>query len=382
MRTPFDIGTIIRCHKDEFFRSHKVVPAVRKSFEHIAMCRTSRLGGHVEVCPECGDVHISYNSCRDRHCPKCQNSKREEWIHARKEEIIPAKYFHVVFTVPACLQQIAMQNQSDFYDSLFKSAWLTLKAFADDEGLMPGMTSILHTWGSNLFYHPHIHCIVPGGGVDCDGKWHFFKGCKRRDFLFSVIAMSEVFRGKFLSHLTSRLKEKNIIIPQKVRSECMKKRWVVYSRPPAKGVDQVLEYIGRYAYRLAISNSRIKNFENGNVTYDYKYYRNGGKHGTNTVSALKFLNLLSQHILPDHFVKVRHYGILSPAGRERLRKVQCQLHVKPVPKVRKKKGYLQICEEHGWKSGYCEHCNCQRTIVQVIAPALRAPPFEIGIMGK
>src|SRR5574344_1554708 len=162
MRTRFDIGEIIRCHGDTFFSRHKVVPAVRRAFTHMAQCRTNALGGHVEVCPDCGDIHVSYNSCRDRHCPKCQNYQREQWIEFLKQELLPVKYFHVVFTVPGCLNQIAMDNQHDFYDCMFKAAWATLKAFSADEGLFPGMTAILHTWGSNLFLHPHIHCIVPG----------------------------------------------------------------------------------------------------------------------------------------------------------------------------------------------------------------------------
>ena len=327
-------------------------------------------------------MHISYNSCRDRHCPKCQNKEREEWINCRREEIIPVKYFHVVFTLPACLHPVAMAHQSIFYDCMFKAAWATIKAFAEDEGLLTGMTSILHTWGSNLFYHPHIHCIVPGGGIDKRGGWHHLKGGKHSDFLFPVAAMSSKFRGRFMSLLTKRLKEDDIVIDQAIRKQCFAKDWVVNSKPPAKGVNQVLEYIGRYAFRVAISNSRILNVTDDAISYDYKNYRSGGKHGVMTMDIVDFLNLFSQHILPDRFVRIRHYGFLSPCNREILRSIQQQLSVPPVPKVRKKKSYLEICIEKGWDIGICKDCNCQRIIIRIIKPAPRAPPFKLWRLVK
>ena len=382
MRTRFDIGEIIRCHGGEFLGKHNVVAPVSRAFAHMALCRTSALGGHVEVCPECGDMHISYNSCRDRHCPKCQNKEREEWINCRREEIIPAKYFHVVFTLPACLHPVAMAHQSIFYDCMFKAAWATIKAFAEEEGLLIGMTSILHSWGSNLFYHPHIHCIVPGGGIDKHGVWHHLKGCKHSDFLFPVAAMSSKFRGRFMSLLTRRLKEDGIVIDQAIRKQCFAKAWVINSRPPAKGVGQILEYIGRYAYRVAITNSRILDVTGSQISYDYKMYRKGGKHGVMTMEIDSFLNLLSQHILPDRFVRIRHYGFLSPCNREILRSIQLQLSVPPVPKVRKKKSYLDICIEKGWDIGVCKDCNCQRIITRTIKPAPRAPPFKLWRLVK
>ena len=374
MRTRFDIGEIIRCHCGEFLSKHHVVPAVERAFRHMAQCRTSALGGHVEVCPECGDMHISYNSCRDRHCPKCQNKEREQWIECRREEIIPAKYFHVVFTVPACLHPVAMANQDIFYDCMFKAAWATIDAFATKKGLTSGMTAILHTWGSNLFYHPHIHCIVPGGGMDKRGVWHHIKGCKHSDFLFPVAAMSAKFYGRFMYLITRRLNEKDVIIDQNIRKQCKEKHWVVHSKPPAKGVGQVLEYIGRYAFRVAITNSRILDVTDSHISFDYKNYRSGGKHEVTNIRIDDFLNRLSQHILPDRFVRIRHYGILSPCNREVLRNIQQQLDVPPVPKVRKKKSYLEICNERGWEIGICKDCNCQRIIMRIIKPTPRAPP--------
>lgn len=382
MRTRFDIGQIIRDHGGKFLSTHRVVTPVEKAFRHMALCRTKVLGGHVEACPQCGELKISYNSCRDRHCPKCQNKEREQWISFRREEIIPAKYFHVVFTVPACLHPVAMAHQAIFYDCMFKAAWTTISAFAGNERLTAGMTAILHTWGSNLFYHPHIHCIVPGGGRDKSGVWHHLKGCKGSNFLFPVAAMSPRFRGRFMALLTGRLKDNGVAIDNRTRKLCFDKDWVVYARPPAKGVSQVLEYIARYAYRVAITNARILQVTDTEISYDYKDYRKGGKHGVMTMDIDDFLNLLSQHILPERFVRIRHYGILSPACREILRCIQQQLNVPPVPKDRKKKSYLEICKEKGWEMGVCKECNCRRIIIGIIDPAPRAPPFRIWKTGN
>ena len=200
---------------------------------------------------------------------------------------------------------------------------------------------------SNLFYHPHIHCIVPGGGMDKLGVWHHLNGCEKSNFLFPVHGMSDKFRGRFMALLTRRLKEDGFVIAGYIRKTCFDKDWVVYSRPPAKGVNQILEYIARYAYRVAITNSRILDVTGSNVSYDYKDYRKGGKHGVMTMEIDKFLGLLSMHVLPDRFVRIRHYGILSPCNREALRNIQQQLDVPPVPKVRMKKSYLEIRQEKG-----------------------------------
>jgi hypothetical protein len=378
MRTKYEVADIIRKYGDEFYERYAVVPQVRKSFSSMALCRTQALGGHIDVCPSCGTLHISYNSCRDRHCPKCQHKEREIWIEARKEEVIPTKYFHVVFTVPDCLHPVAMAHQKEFYNSMFKAAWSTIAKFARSEGVQPGMTSILHTWGSNMFYHPHLHCIVPGGGLDDTGTWHDFKGSTQKStFLFPVLALSKVFRAKMLGRLTETLGQEGVVINQDIRKKAMEKPWVVYSRPPAKGVNQVLEYIGRYAYRVAISNSRIKDITpDGMVTYDYKDYRCGGKHKLMTVRATDFLHLFSMHILPPNMVRIRHYGLLSTSNRDKLRSAQTQLHAENVlPKNRKKKTLLQISEEHGWNIGRCS-CGETLLVLRLIPSIARSPPCK------
>ena len=385
MRRPrFEVGRIIRDRGAEFLSRFKVKAHVAMSLARMGVCRTRWLGGHVEVCPECGERRVSYNSCRDRHCPKCQNVDRAAWMEMRREEVLPGVgYFHVVFTVPDCLHPLAMPNQALFYSTMFRAAWATLRKFFEAQGLQGGMTAILHTWGSNLHYHPHVHCIVTGGGVDSDGAWHHLKGCKgARDFLFPVQALSKVFRAKFMDMLTRSLKATGESVPQDVRKRCFDKAWVVYSRPPAKGVEQVLEYIGRYAYRVAISNSRILGYTaDGMVTYDWKDYRRGGKHGKMTMHAIDFLHLLSLHVLPPAFVRIRHYGLLSPSNRDKLRKAQELLGGTPVPKVRRKKTLAQVCEMTGWDIGVCPCCGCRMDVVEHLDPA-RAPPLASYLSDK
>ena len=373
-RTRHEVGRIIRDWGAGFLSRFKVKAHVAKSLARMGVCRTRWLGGHVEVCPECGERRVSYNSCRDRHCPKCQNVDRAAWVDMRREEVLPGvKYFHVVFTVPDCLHPLAMPNPELFYSAMFRASWGTLGKFFEARGLQGGMSAILHTWGSNLHYHPHIHCIVAGGGVDGDGEWRHLDGC--RDFLFPVQAMSRVYRAKFMAMLTRSLKAVGKSVPQGLRKQCFGKDWVVYSRPPAKGVEQVLEYIGRYAYRVAISNSRILGYTTeGMVTYDYKDYRRGGRHKKMTMHTTDFLHLLSLHILLPAFVRIRHYGLLSTSSRDRLRKVQEQLGGTPVPKVRRKKTAAEVCEMMGWEVGICPCCGCRMDVAEYLDPA-RAPPL-------
>lgn len=374
-RCRFEVGQLIRSYGGEFFARHKAVPQVHKTFAALAACRTRQLGGHAEICPDCGDVHVSYNSCRDRHCPKCQNKEREQWVEMRREEILPGvKYFHVVFTVPDILHPLAMGRMALFYSCMFKAAWAALKKFFDAEGLQGGMTSVLHTWGSNLHYHPHIHCIVPGGGLGKDGKWHNLESSSRSDFLFPVRALGKIFRAKMMAALTKAFANTGRVIPPDIRKRCFEKGWVVYSRPPAKGVGQVLDYIGRYAYRVAISNSRIKDVsDDGKVTYDYKDYRAGGIHRTMSMDAVDFLHLFSLHVLPPGFVRIRHYGMMSPSNREKVRQAQFQLGGTPVPKQRNKKNYLLICRQKGWQIGMCGKCGAKMQPLSILKPS-RSPP--------
>ncbi len=386
VRPEHEVADVIRGWGEEFLKRHPVTAQVRKTLGRLALCRTRELGGHVDACPECGEIHISYNSCRDRHCPKCQGKERELWVEARKEEVMPVTYFHAVFTVPDCLHKVAIPNQAIFYSCMFRAAWATLDAFfhkaKKNVPLQGGLTAILHTWGSKMFYHPHLHCIVPGGGVDKNGRWHHLKHARDETaFLFSVRAMSVMYRAKFMDMLTKALARQNVDIPADVRKAAFAKPWVVYCRPPARRVEQVIEYLGRYAYRVAISNRRIKDITpEGQVSYDYKDYKdldeNGiPRHKMLTMHAVDFLHLFSLHILPTAFVRIRHYGILAPCNRAKVREVQKQLQSAIIlPEHRERRNFLWLCEQRGWTlPGICRCCGSKLQTVESY-PNLRAPP--------
>lgn len=373
MKTKFEVAGIISRFKEDFVARYHPCAQVTKVLSHLEQCRTSALGGHRDACPECGAIRISYNSCRDRHCPKCQGFEREGWIQARKEDMLPVKYFHVVFTLPDSLNPLALKNMADTYCCLFSAAWQTLKEFARNKGLQPGMIAILHTWGSNLHYHPHLHCIVPCGGIDKNGLWKNISVAKQKSpFLFSVQAMSPMFRAKFMSML-----DKKVSVPQSMKKRLFAKKWVIYSKAAIVGTEKVIEYLGRYSHRVAISNNRIKQVTDTSVTFDYKDYRQGGKHKLTTLTAQEFLHRFSQHILPTGFVRIRHYGFLASCNREKLRNIQKQMNVPCSPVKRGKKKWKEVCADKWEQYNLCPCCKaCQMVTVEVFGPT-RPPPYEI-----
>ena len=308
-------------------------------------CRTSALGGHIDACDECGNISISYNSCRNRHCPKCQGRNREQWIENRETELLPVPYFHVVFTLPEVLNKTALHEPKMLYDILFESAWETLQTFGKNKNLQMGMIAVLHTWGQNLSLHPHLHCIVPGGGVDENGAWKNIKNDGK--FLFSVKALSKVFRAKFCEKLKATLKDKfnenQENEYEKIRQSLWEKPWVVYAKKPFGSPKSVVEYLGRYTHKIAISNHRIRNIDAENVTFDYKDYRQKGLRKQMTLSHEEFIRRFTLHILPKRFVKIRHYGFLSSTWkRQKLRILQEKLLVTVLEKV-EKKPFLPKC---------------------------------------
>lgn len=288
----------------------------------IKKCRTTELGGHVDKCDDCGRIHISYNSCRNRHCPKCQGHKREEWMQARVGELLPVPYFHVVFTLPDRLNPLAIQHPKTVYGLLFASAWETLQTFFGKQGVKGGTICILHTWGQNLSLHPHLHCIVPGGGVGRGGRWKNIRGDGK--YLFTVKGLSKMFRAKYVSKL-----RKENLATHSFTQRLFEKEWVVYAKRPFGNTHSVIEYLGRYTHKVAISNHRILSVDEDNVSFEFKDYRKAGKKGVMTLSNKEFTRRFALHILPQGFVRIRHYGILSGTWkRERLPKLQRQLGVK------------------------------------------------------
>lgn len=314
MKPAFEIAQVLQ---NEHYRLQMMVPNTWKlrTLYAIEACRTYLMGGHIDQCtnPECGKIHISYNSCRNRHCPKCQGHKKERWIRQREEELLNTTYYHVVFTLPSQLNKLAIFMPGKLYALLFKVSWQVIQGFAVNPkflGAQTGMIAILHTWGQNLWLHPHLHCIVPGGGVTVGNKWKNTKG--KGKFLFPVKAMSTVFRAKFVDALRKECPQL-----EPLYKKLFKNKWIVYCKRPFYGPSQVIEYLGRYTHKIAISNHRIKNIENGKVTFSAKDYRKGGKKHEITLSSLEFIRRFALHILPKGFVRIRHYGILASAVKSK-----------------------------------------------------------------
>jgi len=313
-----EVQDIFLMHGNEYRQKHKLPVHILKAMSAIERCRTADLGSHKDVCDECGYTRISYNSCRNRHCPKCQTLSKERWIDSQKNNLLDVGYFHVVFTIPDTLNTLVFQNQKELYTILFKAVAETLQELSSDKkylGATLGFTSILHTWGQNLMHHPHLHCIVPGGGLNSIGKWV----SSRKKFFLPVKVLSRKFRGKFLYYLKQAdLKfygEQNYLSnPTSFNhflSQLYQKEWIVYCKPPFKNASCVVEYLGRYTHRVAISNNRILSLENGNVSFKWRDYKDANKWKVMTVSADEFIRRFLIHILPVRFMKIRHYGLLG-----------------------------------------------------------------------
>ena len=370
-----EVADIIRLFRCRLVEKHHPPPTSLYVLDALARCRSAELGGHVDVCNTCGHTHISYNSCRNRHCPKCQGLQRENWILQRKEEYLPVKYFHMVFTVPSVLNPLFLKYKKDLYSMLFKSAWQTILTFSKDSryiGGRPAMTALLHTWGSNLEFHPHLHCLVPAGGVNGE-KWIHAKGAKSsKPWLFPVKALSLVFRAKFFALLDKT----GITISQCDRKKAFDKQWVVYCKHPLHGTEKVIEYIGRYSHRVAITNHRIIHVDSQKVTFRYKDYKDKGLQKEMTINGEEFLRRFILHILPKGFVRIRHFGFLSPSSRELLRTLQAYFQITICPKKRVKKDWKEMYEiRFGVKPGICPICKIGHLITVSTIKEGRAPPI-------
>lgn len=314
-----------------------------RTLRAIKQCRTADMGGHIDSCDECGNLSISYNSCRNRHCPKCQGKNREEWINARESELLPVPYFHVVFTLPDGINTLAIHEPKLVYDTLFEAAWETLYAFGKNKELLMGMIAILHTWGQNLSLHPHLHCIVPGGGIDKDRNWKNMRSDGK--FLFPVKALSKVFRAKYCQ----KISEKSPVHYAQIRQKLWEKNWVVFAKKPFGNPKSVVEYLGRYSHKIAISNHRITSIDNQNVTFNYKDYRQNGAKKLLTLSHQEFIRRFAMHILPKRFVKIRHFGFLSSTWkRKKLIELQRKMDVYIPEKATKSESIKKCpCCENG-----------------------------------
>lgn len=382
MRSQFEMAQLIREYGDDFVQKTEVLKQHKRVLDALKICRTAELGAHVDRCDSCAHERISYNSCRNRHCPKCQNTNRERWILARKEDLLDCTYFHLVFTIPQELNLFCLKYPKELYNILFQSSKETLFAFGGDQkhlGAQMGAISVLHTWGQNLSLHPHVHMIVPGGGFTKENKW---KNCASNgDFLFPAQAMAKVYRGKFMEKLMQFLGQNNTPLKLALRRKLYDKNWVVYAKQPFKGPEAVIEYLGRYSHKIAISNHRLKSVSDGKVSFSYKDYAHGSATKIMTLEADEFLRRFCMHILPPKFVKMRHYGFLSNRGKEKLKAEQLRLG--KVPRIKNQKtDYKEITKNVlGFDIDACPCCKTGR-MIRVLQYSANAPPIKINDLRK
>lgn len=362
--------------------------------KHIAECRTAALGGHVEACDSCAHQRIAYNSCRDRHCPKCQNTARAEWITERLERLLPVPYFHVVFTIPDELNPLALRNKKAIFDILFAAASQTLLTIARDKkhlGAQVGFTMVLHTWGQNLLFHPHVHCVVTGGGLSPDGE-HWVAA--REKYLLPVKVLGKLFRGKFLAALDLAFQNgeldfagstAELAVPEawrRFKAPLYRKDWVVYAKPPFGGAEQVFKYLGRYTHRIAISNHRLVDFADGKVTFSWKDYADGCQKKFMTLDAVEFLRRFLLHVLPHGFVRIRHYGVCA-SSNVNTKLVAAQQLLEPQAKPPKpeptevKPWWQRFLEQTGVDMLACPSCGAGR-----MHPTRALSPFESAMLAE
>ena len=329
-RPRLEVAEVIRSYRDAFLERYgaDLTPERRRALDDLTACRTAALGGHVLECPQCGHQEVSYNSCGNRHCPKCQATAAARWLEAQAADLLDTPYFHVVFSLPSALGPMALSNPRVVSGLLMRAAAQTLLEVAANPkhlGAEVGVLEVLHTWGQNLTLHPHVHCVVTGGGLSLDeGRWI----AGRDDYFLPVPILRCVFRGKFLSGLRTAFQEGRLRFPGRLAAlsrparfhrlldETVRTEWVVYAKPPTTGPATVLKYLARYTHRAAISNRRLVSFTDDQVTFGWKDYAHGGRRGTMTLEAVEFVRRFLMHVLPTGFVRVRHYGLLANRHRQ------------------------------------------------------------------
>ena len=316
----FTIQDIFLKYGDEYIQEHHLSKEQWKIFNAIRNCGTKNLGYHICTCEECGEEYFGFNSCRNRHCPMCQNYAREKWIRKESSYLLDSKYFHIVTTVPYELNEIFLLNQNICYNILFKATSESILELGEDPkwlGAKVGITSILHTWGQTMEFHPHIHSIVTGGGL----KNNHWISCDK-NYLFKVQVLSSLFKGKFLYYLKHEFENLNTNFQSlkefnKFLEPLYNKTWITYIEPPKGKPENVIEYVGRYSFRVAISNKRIKDIRDGYITFEYKDYKDNSKIKEMTITANEFIRRFLLHVLPDHFTKIKHYGLLSNRNKKK-----------------------------------------------------------------
>ena len=356
-----EVADIFRLHGPDY-RAHfatRMLPSHHRAMQDIEQCRTPSLGGQLYYCAQCAEQRYSYHSCKNRHCPKCQNDQANDWLAEQQSLLLPVTHFLVTFTLPAELRALARSNQKTIYNLLFRASSAALQQLALDPSFVGGrlgMVGVLHTWTRQLLYHPHLHYIVTGGGLTTDGRWR----SSRKDFLVPVKALSSIFRAKLRDAL-----KKTPLFPQ-VPLRVWRKDWVVHSEPVGSGA-QAFQYLAPYIFRVALSNNRLRKLELGQVTFSYKDSASEQlKHCT--ITAAEFIRRFLQHVLPPRFIKVRYYGLLSPAHRQLLQKAR-QLLSATTSKLK----CAVVKPLHPPALLTCPHCRAPLTLLGPLAPRARAP---------
>lgn len=380
-----ELATVINNFLPSFNIENKLPAYKLRALSALQKCRTEYMGGHIEACQDCGQVRTAYNSCRNRHCPKCGSIEKEKWIMNREADLLPVKYFHVVFTVPDKLNSLFMNNQVVMYNLLFSVVWDVMKGFGKTDkwiGGIIGATAILHTCGQNLNYHPHLHLVVPAGALMPNGKWKHSRS--RGKYLFKVEQLSDVFRARFVEQ-TRWLKQSGTISGQ-VPNGLYEKDWVVYAKQPFGGPKQVINYLSRYTHRTAISNDRITNVDDKTVTFTWKDYKNNYASQTTTLPGEEFLRLFCQHILSPGFTRIRHYGFVSSASKSKSLAIIRKSLNAIAPSTITKKPWQEIAfEKMGIKPGVCKYCGGEMVVIETIPNRFhsspRAPP-EVHVLAQ
>lgn len=329
-----ELADVFRMHGADYCQKHQLTPEQYKVIHAILNCRTAILGGHVDQCDHCRDLHISYNSCRNRHCPKCQSLRTLKWLDDRRKELLPVQYFHMVFTLPHELNNLVLYNKKLLHGLLFQAAWETVKTLGKDpkrlNGLM-GFMAILHSWSQNLSQHNHLHCIVPGGAITKRGKWKPSK----KGYLFPVKVVSKIFRGIYVSKLRALYKDNQLKLPDaksfnKLLDSLMEKDWVVYTKEPFAGSEKLLDYLGRYTHKIAISNNRILDCDENFVTFKWRDYSDNSKEKIMKLQPDEFIRRFLHHVVPTRFMRIRSFGFLANASK-----------TKNIKAIREKLSYIQ-----------------------------------------
>lgn len=389
-----ELADIVREHGAAFFAEHRLASVQYRALHAISACRTAALGGHIAQCDACGAQRYAYHSCRNRHCPKCQTLAKERWLAARRAELLPVPYFHLVFTLPHELNVLAQGNPRVLYGLLFACVSATLLEFGANPRWLGGeiaATLILHTWGQTLTQHLHLHCLVAAGALHADGHWIN----ARRGFLFPVHALSQVFRGKFIADFTRTLDAGCIKFEGSMAAlaepatrrrfvdRLHRNEWVVYAKPAFAGPQQVLDYLGRYTHRAAISNNRFVSFDHDRVSFRYKDYAHGNRRKVLALDAGEFIRRFLLHVLPRGFMRIRHYGIIANRTKHTKLAAACAALDQPAPITPATAPesvtafWLRVTS---LDIHQCPHCHAGRMLIVAALPSARAraPPPSLA----